>query len=554
MTLLTLDDLLSRSEAPFGQAEVDRYRSEGLWSNRTLRSLLTDAAAEHPDRTAIVGHRTGRERETLTYRELDDAATRAANALASLGVGPGDAVAVMVPNCVEYPAIMFGTHELRAVYIGIPVSYGPLQALPIMQRSAAKVLVIPRGWRSLQHLDMVRSLRDRMPALETVIVLDEADDLADGEVLWRDLADAPAHGRKAGEPTDLCYLGFTSGTTGEPKGAMHTHETLIASMQKLAEHIGPNTFGDPMVQLVASPVGHHTGYVWCTLFTVLLRGTGVQVDRWEPQWGADLIRDEGITAFFGAPTFLQDLMRTDLANDPACPLECVLLAGSPVPRTLPAAASAALGAYIAPAWGMTECSINIACTPAEPHGILATDGSVFEGSQARVVDDNDEPLPSGSIGELQVKGPSVFVGYFERPDATAASFTADGWFRTGDTADIDEHGWVALRGRKKDIIIRGGENIPVTEVETVLFDHPDVLNVAIVGYPDERLGERACAVVVFKPGAERHELAALCSYLIEAGVSKHFLPERLLVLDELPMTQSGKIQKFALRDLVAAGV
>lgn len=552
MTVTTLEQLIANGETPLPAELAERYLADGSWAGRTIRQLLADTAARHPERTAVIGHVLGEEPRSMTYRELEEAVTRAADSLASLGIGPGDTVAIMVPNWVEYPVLMFACHELRAVYVGIPVSYGALQTLPILRRSRAKAIVIPRGWRSSNHLELVRSLRGELPALEHVIVVDgDGAGLVD-EVLWSSLAGAPSHGVAPGLSTDVCYLGFTSGTTGEPKGAMHTHDTLLHSVSRLAAHIGPETFGDPMVQLVASPVGHHTGFVWCTLFTVFLGGTAVQVDRWEPQWGADLIRAEGITAFFGAPTFLQDLMRTDLAGDPQCPLRCVVLAGSPVPRTLPEQASVALGACIAPAWGMTECSITLSCTPAEPREILRTDGSVFPGTEMRVVDEHDEEVPAGQVGELQVSGPSLFLGYYDRPDATAASFTTDGRFRTGDTAVVDEHGWISLRGRTKDIVIRGGENIPVTDVETALFDHPDVLNVAIVGMPDERLGERACAVVVFKPGASR-ELAELCEYLLSAGLSKHYLPERLVVLDELPMTQSGKIQKYLLRELVAGG-
>lgn len=546
------NDLLGVSGAPLTAEQAAAYRASGAWAGTTIRALLTEAAAAHPDRDAVIGYVAGRDPRRVTYRELDSAATRAANALASLGVGPGDAVAVMLPNWVEYAAVMFGVHELRAVYTGIPVSYGALQTLPVLLRSRAKAIVIPRGWRSADHLAMIRSLRETLPHLEHVIVIDESPEGLETELLWSDLDDSRPHGVRSGPADELCYLGFTSGTTGEPKGAMHTHDTLLHSVRRLATHVGPDLFGSPMRQLVASPVGHHTGYVWCTLFTVYLGGTGVLVDRWEPQWGADLIRSEGITAFFGAPTFVQDLMRTDLAGDPTCPLTCAVIAGSSVPRNLPAQAAEAFGAFIAPAWGMTETSIIIACTPTVDGGILSTDGSVFDSSAVRVVDETGHDVPAGVVGDLLVCGPSTFLGYYDRADATADAFTSEGWFRTGDTATIDVNGWVSLRGRSKDIIIRGGENIPVTDVETVLFDHPDVVNVAVVGFPDERLGERAAAVVVFAPGRAR-DLAELCRHLVEAGLSKHYLPEKLVTLDDMPMTQSGKIQKFVLRDKLAAG-
>jgi cyclohexanecarboxylate-CoA ligase len=199
---------------------------------------------------------------------------------------------------------------------------------------------------------------------------------------------------------------------------------------------------------------------------------------------------------------------------------------------------------------MTECGILTSCTPDEPDDILLTDGSATAESAVRVVDANLRDLPRGTTGDLLIKGPGVTLGYYNRPDATKEAFATGLWLGTGDTASLDEHGWLSIRGRTKDMIIRGGENIPVTEVETLIIDHPDVLNAVLVGYPDERLGERACAVLTLRAGATL-ELPDLCSYLLAAGLSTHYLPERLLLLDELPTTQSGKIQKFRLRQLAA---
>ncbi len=549
---LTLAELIGSREAPITEAEVARFRAAGYWEGRTIRSVLADVAAAYPDRDALIGYRSDGTTHRLSYRQFDQASSRAAAALAHLGVRAGDAVAVMLPNWIEYGALIFGINELGAIYTGIPISYGERQAAAILSRSKAKVLLIPRRWRSGEHLELARRLRASLPSLEHVVVVGEdGDDLGAGECLWSSLADAPSRDFGPGDPTAICYLGFTSGTTGEPKGAMHTHETLLYSAFQLAEHIGSATFGDPMIHLVASPTGHHTGFIWGVVFTVCVGGTGVHIDRWDPAWGVDIIRREKVTTFFGAPTFLQDMMRTDLAGDPDCPLRCVVIAGSSVPRSLPAQAAKALGAYIAPAWGMTECSIIISCTPSAPDEITATDGSVFKGSEVKVVDAAGVGALTGAIGELLVRGPSLFLGYFERPDATKDAFADGGWFRTGDTASIDERGWVSLRGRVKDIIIRGGENIPVTDVETVLFDHPGIVNAAVIGIPDERLGERACAVVVTAPGVTL-TLGQVCEFLISRGLSKHYLPERLIVLDELPMTQSGKIQKFRLRELVSS--
>jgi cyclohexanecarboxylate-CoA ligase len=198
---------------------------------------------------------------------------------------------------------------------------------------------------------------------------------------------------------------------------------------------------------------------------------------------------------------------------------------------------------------MTECSIIMSCTPDEPAAIQQTDGSVFAGSEVRIVDEHGDDVATGVTGDLLIRGPAVFYGYYDRPDATREAFVPERWFRTGDRASIDEHGWVSLRGRSKDIIIRGGENIPVTDVESLIFDHPDVVNAAVVGMADERLGERICAVVVVKDGRTELTLEALSEYLLSKGLSRHYLPERVINLPELPMTPSGKIQKFRLREM-----
>jgi cyclohexanecarboxylate-CoA ligase len=550
---LSLTQLMAAG-APITPADVDKYRRDGYWRQRTIRSVLADVAAQHPDREALVGYRSDGAIPRWTYAELDGAATHAASVLAHLGVRAGDAVAVMLPNWIEYAALIFGINEVGAVYTGIPVAYGELQILAILRRSKARVLVIPHRWRGVEHVELARRFRAELPSLETVLVIDDiGDGLQAGEASWQSLAELPNRQFEPRSSEEICCLGFTSGTTGEPKGAMHTHDTLLYSAYQLAEHLGPGTFGDPMVQLVASPTGHHTGFIWGVVFTVCLAGTGVHLDRWDPQRGVDIIRKEAITTFFGAPTFVQDMMRTDLAGDPDCPLRCLVVAGSSVPRSLPAKAGAAFGAYVAPAWGMTECSIIVSCTPSEPDSILETDGSVFSGSEASVLATGGTSAPGRKVGELVVRGPALFLGYFERPDATEESFLPGGWFRTGDTAVADERGWISLRGRTKDIIIRGGENVPVTDIETLLFDHPDIVNAAVVGIPDDRMGERACAVVVVGDGAEL-EFDALCGYLLGRGLSKHYLPERLVVLDALPTTQSGKIQKFKLREIISSQV
>lgn len=526
---------------------AQQYADSGNWTATTLRSLLTAAAAERPNAVAAVDRSSALDGPVaLTYAEFDERAHRFACGLRDLGVRAGDSVTVMLPNQIDFAALIFAIAEVGAVYTGIPVTYGKRDIEVILRRTGARVIVVAERFGGSSPLSLIRSLRPALATLEHVVVAGPGANTAAGERLMTDLLQAPEAEFDAVDARTLCHVGFTSGTTGEPKGVMNTHQTLTAVLRNWVVQQGRDSVGDPLVNLVASPVGHHTGFLWGVLLTTFLRGRAVYLDRWNPAHAADVVRDEGVTTMFGAPTFLQDLLLTDLAHDPRCTLRTVVVAGSPVPRSLPAVAGEALGAYICPAWGMTELGIGISCARSLPPEAQMTDGVPVPGTEVRIVDGEGMPSTAGQTGSLQVRGPGLFLGYLQRPDATSQGNGPDGWFSTGDTARMTEEGYVVLQGRTKDIIIRGGENIPVVAVESLLFQHPDVLEVSVVGLPDARLGERACAVVVPRDDA-KPTLEQICDFLLQEGLSKHFLPERLELVPNLPKTPSGKIRKVELR-------
>jgi cyclohexanecarboxylate-CoA ligase len=527
---------------------VQQYVDSGAWTSTTLRSLLTDAAAERPDAVAAVDRTSASETPLhVTYAELDARAHRYACGLHALGVRAGDSVAVMLPNQVDFAALIFAIAEVGAVYTGIPVAYGEREIEVILRRTGAGVAIVAERFGSSSPLALVRGLRAGLPNLRTLVVAGPGADPAAEEQPLAVLLDAPDVQFEEADPRALCHVGFTSGTTGEPKGVMNTHQTLTAVLRNWVAHQGRESLGEPVVNLVASPVGHHTGFLWGVLLTTFLRGRAVYLDRWNAAQAADVIREEGITTMFAAPTFQQDLLLTDLADDPRCTLRTVVVTGAPVPRTLPAIGGESFGAYVCPAWGMTELGIGISCTRTLPAEAQSTDGVPVPGTELRIAGSDGQPVPAGATGALQIRGPGLFLGYLQRADATSEAIGADGWFSTGDTARITEEGYVILEGRTKDIVIRGGENIPVVAVESLLFQHPDILEASIVGLPDPRLGERACAVVVPK-GDATFTLDEICGYLLEQGLSKHFLPERLELVAELPKTPSGKIRKVELRE------
>jgi cyclohexanecarboxylate-CoA ligase len=511
-----------------------------------LDGYLSDATRARPDAVAIVSRSLGGGRRALSYAELSALVGRVATGLRAIGLEPGDRVCVMLPNCLEFAAAIFAILRMGAVYTGIPVAYGRREVAAILRSTRSRVLFVPTAFGSTDHIALVRELAQELAGFPTIVVVGEAPD-EDGWLGFEHLAAHACEAPAAVAPDALAHIGFTSGTTGEPKGAMNTHQTLDFVAARWIEHIGEELLGEDTVNLVASPIGHHTGFLWGVLMSARLGCRAVLLDRWDASVAVEVIREEGVTTLIAAPTFLQDLVELRGTDATAVPtLRLIAIAGAPIPRALVSRAREQLGCFICPAWGMTEWGIGISAAPGlAPARIDATDGVPVPGCEVTVVDGVGDPAPQEVEGELQIRGPGLFVGYYERPEATEEAFRG-GWFQTGDRAVVHADGFVSLSGRSKDVIIRGGENIPAVAVESLLYEHPGVIDVAIVGIADERLGERACAVVVLTKGSAL-DLAEACRFLSERGLSKHFLPERLEVVPQLPKTPSGKIRKAELR-------
>jgi cyclohexanecarboxylate-CoA ligase len=306
------------------------------------------------------------------------------------------------------------------------------------------------------------------------------------------------------------------------------------------------------VVLMASPMAHQTGFMYGLMMPVVLRARAVLQDIWDPARAVGLIRAEGATFTMASTPFLADLTRVVKETGLDVPsLRTVLCAGAPIPGALVEQARATLGTKIVSAWGMTE---NGAVTTIEldddDERACNTDGRPLPGVELKIADADGGELPRGEPGRLLARGCSNFGGYLRRPHLNNTD--TDGWFDTGDLARMDDRGYIRISGRSKDVIIRGGENIPVVEIEALLYRHPAVAQVAIVAYADERLGERACAVVVPKPG-QSIDFGGMVAFLSEQKVAKQYVPERLVVRDAMPATPSGKIQKFRLREMLRDG-
>ncbi len=527
-------------------------RESGFWLDKTIDDFLVGAITRTPDKPALVAYRADRaEPLHLSFRELGDKVALAAGALRGLGVGPGDVVAVQLPNWWEFVVTSLACGRIGAVVNPLMPIFRERELEFMLGFAQAKVFVVPAMFRGFDHAAMAENLKRTLPSLAHVIVVDGVGEHAFERALLQgrtrvEASTPPA--RAALEAGDLAVLMFTSGTTGSPKGVMHSCNTLLACCRALSGRFGL-TADD--VLLACSPLGHMTGYAAVMVLGQYLGATVVLQDVWEAQRGVTLMAAEGVSYTAVSSPFLADMCRAVAEGGPRPErLRSFLCGGAPIPPVLIERAASELGIQVCSLWGMTE---SLASTLTEPARAAEksskTDGRALDGVGVRVIDIDGKELPSGQTGRLMVRGAQMSLGYYKRPDLP--TYDPEGWFDTGDLAYRDDEGYIRINGRTKDVLIRGGENVPVVEIEALLYKHPAVAMAAIVGYPDERLGERACAFVELRPGATfgLHDLQV---YMAECKVAKQYWPERVEVVDAVPRTPSGKIQKFILRERARA--
>jgi cyclohexanecarboxylate-CoA ligase len=516
-------------------------------------SLLFDEVVRHaearPDARAVVEVGVGGALREWSYSELIDAADRWAAMLLELGVVPGEPVAYQLPNLLEFVAISLGILRIGAVCEPLMPIFRERELEFMLAESSARVLIVPDEFRGFDHASMALGLQGRVAGLEHLVVLRGDGELSPVTPALR------SHGRKLElmdvvQAGDTAQLLFTSGSTGEPKGVMVNHASLNLAAQMHLTHFG---LGADDVIYVPSPLAHQTGFLYGMWIALTLGAPLVIQTVWDPEASLEAMRSTGVTFVQAATPFLADLVRVASERGLAPEaLRIFVATGAAIPRELAREARDVLGAEVGGAFGTTESCLGAAFVPgADPDLAWNADGRALDGITLRIVDDEGHELPAGDEGNFEVLTPTMFEGYLNRPELTAEAVTADGYYRTGDLARIDADGYLRITGRVKDVINRGGEKVPVVEVEQLLYTHPSVREVAIVAMPDERLGERACAFVVLEDGA-MFDFAEMQHYLDAGRMSKPYWPERLEIVDELPRTPSGKIQKFVLRDRVSA--
>jgi len=497
------------------------------------------SAALHNSDTPVVVHSDSRPDET-TIGELYTEGLRFAAGLRGLGINPGDVVAVQLPNWRECFVVHAAAWLCGAVLLPIVPIYGRREVEFILRQSRARAFVAARSVRNRDNAALLDVLA-ALPGLAHRIVVGNP---VSGAIPFSDLSGGDPGGFQPYEPTgagERCLLVYTSGTTSVPKGVVHSHATLLGEIEAMRQLRGG---GPEATSLAAFPSGHIAGLLG--IVRMLSRGTStVAMDTWDPRAAARLIVKHGVRASGGAPIHLSGLL--DVAEHDHLDLSSLqeYTTGAASVTSALIRRADAFGIVAFRSYGSTEHPTISSGGPDDPLDKRAdTDGRLTPGTEIRIVDDHGADVPCGRSGEIFSRGPELFVGYFDAALTTEA--LVDGWFRTGDVGVLDADGYLRITDRKKDIIVRGGENISSKEVEDVLMAHPAVSHAAAVGAPDERFGERVCAFVVLNAGHEL-DVAAVQEHFRTSGLARQKTPELLRVVAELPRTASGKVQKPLLR-------
>jgi non-ribosomal peptide synthetase component E (peptide arylation enzyme) len=518
---------------------IDRYTRSGHWGTETFYDILARRAAAHPDRVAIVDHRS-----RLTYGELRARVDRVAAGLAALGVGPGDVVTIQLPNWAEFAAVFFACERVGAVANQIGPDYRAREVEYILRFSESRIFVCPASFKGFDYVAMVDELRPRLPDLRSVWVLGGPgrgvpvaldDVLAGAQPL-------PEHRPHVMSANEVMRMAFTSGTTGNPKGVMHSFNTTLSACRILNEAMAVT---EDEVFLIYLPLGLNWGYL-TLLQAIMVGGRAVLLDRFSARAALELIERERVTFIPSAPASLiamlndPDLSRFDLSS-----LRVVITGGASCPVETIRAFRARVPGHLIELYGMLETGFHtFTRLTDDPEAVTGTIGRPAPGMGLRLIDEHGRDVPAGAEGEIAAEGPSVHLGYHKNPAANAELFTADGWFRTGDLGQQDAAGNVRIVGRLKEMINRGGKKFFPREIEEILYAHPKVLHAAIVGLPDPRLGERNCLCLIPRPGSAP-SLQELVDYLKDS-VATYKLPEELEIFDEFPFTPTGKIQRHVL--------
>ena len=526
----------------FNEQRRAAYRQQGLWGDASLADYWQQTARAMPDKIAVVDNHGA----SYTYSALDHAASCLANWMLAKGIESGDRIAFQLPGWCEFTVIYLACLKIGAVSVPLLPSWREAELVWVLNKCQAKMFFAPTLFKQTRPVDLILPLQNQLPQLQQIVGVDKLAPATSSLSLSQIIADNTSlttaittHG------DELAAVLFTSGTEGLPKGVMLTHNNILASERAYCARLNL-TWQD--VFMMPAPLGHATGFLHGVTAPFLIGARSVLLDIFTPDACLALLEQQRCTCMLGATPFVYDLLNV-LEKQPAdlSALRFFLCGGTTIPKKV-ARECQQRGIKLLSVYGSTESSPHAVVNLDDPLSrFMHTDGYAAAGVEIKVVDDARKTLPPGCEGEEASRGPNVFMGYFDEPELTARALDEEGWYYSGDLCRMDEAGYIKITGRKKDIIVRGGENISSREVEDILLQHPKIHDACVVAMPDERLGERSCAYVVLKAPHHSLSLEEVVAFFSRKRVAKYKYPEHIVVIEKLPRTASGKIQKFLLR-------
>ncbi|HCO6166920.1 TPA: medium-chain fatty-acid--CoA ligase [Escherichia coli] len=526
----------------FNEQRRAAYRQQGLWGDASLADYWQQTARAMPDKIAVVDNHGA----SYTYSALDHAASCLANWMLAKGIKSGDRIAFQLPGWCEFTVIYLACLKIGAVSVPLLPSWREAELVWVLNKCQAKMFFAPTLFKQTRPVDLILPLQNQLPQLQQIVGVDKLAPATSSLSLSQIIADNTSlttaittHG------DELAAVLFTSGTEGLPKGVMLTHNNILASERAYCARLNL-TWQD--VFMMPAPLGHATGFLHGVTAPFLIGARSVLLDIFTPDACLALLEQQRCTCMLGATPFVYDLLNV-LEKQPAdlSALRFFLCGGTTIPKKV-ARECQQRGIKLLSVYGSTESSPHAVVNLDDPLSrFMHTDGYAAAGVEIKVVDDARKTLPPGCEGEEASRGPNVFMGYFDEPELTARALDEEGWYYSGDLCRMDEAGYIKITGRKKDIIVRGGENISSREVEDILLQHPKIHDACVVAMSDERLGERSCAYVVLKAPHHSLSLEEVVAFFSRKRVAKYKYPEHIVVIEKLPRTTSGKIQKFLLR-------
>ncbi|EOU8674729.1 medium-chain fatty-acid--CoA ligase [Escherichia coli] len=526
----------------FNEQRRAAYRQQGLWGDASLADYWQQTARAMPDKIAVVDNHGA----SYTYSALDHAASCLANWMLAKGIESGDRIAFQLPGWCEFTVIYLACLKIGAVSVPLLPSWREAELVWVLNKCQAKMFFAPTLFKQTRPVDLILPLQNQLPQLQQIVGVDKLAPATSSLSLSQIIADnTPLTTAITTHGDELAAVLFTSGTEGLPKGVVLTHNNILASERAYCARLNL-TWQD--VFMMPAPLGHATGFLHGVTAPLLIGARSVLLDIFTPDACLALLEQQRCTCMLGATPFVYDLLNL-VEKQPAdlSALRFFLCGGTTIPKKV-ARECQQRGIKLLSVYGSTESSPHAVVNLDDPLScFMHTDGYAAAGVEIKVVDDARKTLPPGCEGEEASRGPNVFMGYFDEPELTARALDEEGWYYSGDLCRMDEAGYIKITGRKKDIIVRGGENISSREVEDILLQHPKIHDACVVAMPDERLGERSCAYVVLKAPHHSLSLEEVVAFFSRKRVAKYKYPEHIVVIEKLPRTASGKIQKFLLR-------